>query len=75
MVVSQDLVQVFFHHEAVFPAGIYGQLFNLAVLAYLGMSTYFDAMFSAHRLGKMSSMSTESLNNNPGTLQVILRFF
>lgn len=75
MVVSQDLAQFFFQDEAVFPAGIYGQLFNLAVLADLGMSTYFDAKFSARRLEKISSMYAESLNNNRGTLQVILRFF
>ncbi|KAG0100175.1 hypothetical protein BGZ93_003641 [Podila epicladia] len=74
-VVSRDLSQFFFQDEAVFPAGIYGQLFNLAVLADLGMSTYFDAKFSASRLKKISSIPTDSLNKNPEILHVISHFF
>ncbi|KAG0009340.1 hypothetical protein BGZ82_004086, partial [Podila clonocystis] len=74
MVVSRDLAQFFFQDEAVFPAGLYCQPFNLAVLAELGMSTHFDAEFSASRLKKISSASADSLNNT-GILQVVTDFF
>ncbi|KAG0025279.1 hypothetical protein BGZ81_007291, partial [Podila clonocystis] len=74
MVVSRDLGQFFFQDEAVFPAGLYRQPFNLVVLAELGMSTHFDAEFSASRLKKISCASSDSLNN-AGTFQVVADFF
>ena len=76
MVVSHDLAQFFFQDEAVFPAGIYSQSFNLSVLAELGMTTRFDSKFATGRLRKISYISADFLNNNSAdTLQVITDFF